>query len=258
MGALNTSYTSGSILPAADMNATNAAVNGVTLSGTYGAMPTATQPGRIYYCTDCDAVFRDTGAAWVRVRFGQQGTNQAMAPTTGWSTTTLGTSSVSASADGYLMTGVGSGGSDNIVYHYRTLSPTSNYTALFYIDWNLRPQDSMTGFIGLSDGSRFVTFGSLGSTTKVTEFWSSTSLNGDELSNSVIFSSFPLTPWMGISDDGTNRNYLMSRNGVDWVTVYSTSRTAWLTPTQIGWGINTKGTVGANDYGRLRSLTGVS
>lgn len=255
MGALNTSYTSGSVLPAADMNATNAAVNGVTLNGTYASMPSASQPGRIYYCTDCDAVFQDTGTQWNRVKFGQNGTTQALPPTTGWTTLASGTSSVVAAQDGYLMTAVGTS-SNGWLFHYRA-TPGGTYTAKYYFDWNILPtQSGSAGCAIVSDGTKLVTYGVSGGTIFVNEYWNQTSFNANEFSSGVTLAHYPGS-WLGINDDGTNRNYLISRNGIDWVTIYSTSRTTWLTATQIGWGMNSNYSTGLNTYGRLRSFAGV-
>jgi hypothetical protein len=41
---------------------------------------------------------------------------------------------------------------------------------------------------------------------------------------------------MRIRDDNTNRYYEYSYNGVDWVALYSATRTDFLIPDQIGWG----------------------
>ncbi|MCA7901942.1 hypothetical protein LGM39_21460 [Burkholderia cepacia] len=41
--------------------------------------------------------------------------------------------------------------------------------------------------------------------------------------------------WHRIRDDGTNRYYDVSPDGVTWVNMYSFSRTTFLTPDQVGF-----------------------
>lgn len=43
--------------------------------------------------------------------------------------------------------------------------------------------------------------------------------------------------WLRWNDDGTNRNYSVSVDGVNFVTIYSEARTTWVTADQIGWGV---------------------
>lgn len=259
MAALRTNFTTGSSLTAADMNATNGAVNGATLTGTYATMPAAGQPGRVYYCTDCDAVFRDDGVAWSRIRFGQAGTTQAMPPASGWSTNTLGTSTVTAAQDGYLIEAPGAGTSaEAIRFHYRAY-PTPPFTATFYFDFNVRPHDtSSTAGIYISNGTKLVGFQTGQNNIYVSEYWDSTNFNAHEFNNSNLLAAYGLPHWMRFGDDGTNREYSLSSNGVDWISVYTSSRTTWLTPTQIGWGVNARVSTSVKVYGRLRSLAGIS
>ena len=56
--------------------------------------------------------------------------------------------------------------------------------------------------------------------------------------------------WFRITDDNTNRKYWLSRDGVNWVQFYSTSRTSFCTPNQIGFmaGYNTTSTLGIHSF----------
>lgn len=71
MTALRTNFNAGDNFTHDDANQAGINVNGATLTGTFSAMPTAGQPSRLYYCTDTDAVYRDDGSTWTRIRFGQ-------------------------------------------------------------------------------------------------------------------------------------------------------------------------------------------
>lgn len=44
--------------------------------------------------------------------------------------------------------------------------------------------------------------------------------------------------YLRITDDSTNRKFYYSHNGVDWIEVFSVSRTDFITPDQIGFNIN--------------------
>jgi len=227
MTALRTNFNAGDNFTHDDANQAGINVNGATLTGTFSAMPTAGQPSRL-------------------------------PPTSGWSTNTMGTSTVTADKDGFQMVAVGSGTSaDALRFHYRTY-PATPFTATFYFDWNIRLHDSSSaGGIFISNGTKFLAFQAAVGNIYVSEYWNSTDFNAHEFSNSNLLAAYELPHWMRFTDDGTNRNFLLSANGVDWVSVYSTSRTTWLTPTQIGWGMNTKASSGSKSYGRLRSLTGI-
>lgn len=45
--------------------------------------------------------------------------------------------------------------------------------------------------------------------------------------------------WLSIKDDGTNIHYYISNNGQEWEQLFSASRTAFLTPSNVGFGIDT-------------------
>ncbi|WP_264076173.1 hypothetical protein [Mycobacterium gordonae] len=63
--------------------------------------------------------------------------------------------------------------------------------------------------------------------------------------------------WLQIRDDGTNRYFDLSVNGVDWVTAFSEGRTAFITPDQFCFGATNEST-GADVVMRLRSLAGIA
>jgi hypothetical protein len=54
---------------------------------------------------------------------------------------------------------------------------------------------------------------------------------------------FPIL-FLRMTDNGTNRIYYFSVDGVNWTQVYSEARTTWMTANQYGWGVNVGGTAG--------------
>jgi hypothetical protein len=60
--------------------------------------------------------------------------------------------------------------------------------------------------------------------------------------------------WLRYRDDGTNRYFEYSYNGIDWITYFSVGRTDFTTPDQIGWGLDNQGS-GQTQVLRLRSFS---
>lgn len=58
-----------------------------------------------------------------------------------------------------------------------------------------------------------------------------------------LFIAFPVL-WVRVTDDGTNRTYYISVDGVNWTSVYSEGRTTFVTTNQYGWGMNPGGSAG--------------
>lgn len=177
-------------------------------------------------------------------------------PSTGW--TSLGSPTVTTSYSSRLMTETAVAG-DSIRGEYRTLSPTSNYTATFYFDWSLPATNYAQAGILLrnSGGNLLIFYGasySAGMNLGAVKWTSQTVFSANY--RLIIASNFtPFPNWLRIRDDSTNRYYEYSPNGVDWVLFQSTTRTDFLTPDQIGWGHNPNNTGGAyTTAARLRSF----
>lgn len=230
--------------------------------GAYASLPAAGSAGLVYYCTDCDAVFRDNGTTWDRVRFGVGGTTQPIPPTSGWSTTTMGSATVAADKDGRLITAPSAAG-DNWRVEYRTLTPTSNYTFTAYIEHMSAYVDgSYSGLVlrNSSSGS-MVIFGpdlvpSNGAATRIRAMkWTNATTYSADYGTARKSYELPggaIPKWFRIRDDGTTRYFEYSPNGIDWFPFTTTSRTDFITPDQIGWGISNQ--AGSNAYLRTRSF----
>lgn len=72
--------------------------------------------------------------------------------------------------------------------------------------------------------------------TNVTTF-SAVAQGFGNASNQCFFFLGPVI-WQRITDDGTNRIFYTSADGVGWVQMYSTTRTTFITADTIGWGAN--------------------
>ena len=59
--------------------------------------------------------------------------------------------------------------------------------------------------------------------------------------------------FISVRDDGTNRHYELSNNGIDWMTVFSHARTTHLTATTVGYGANSYGS-GYTAYVRAKQF----
>ena len=71
------------------------------------------------------------------------------------------------------------------------------------------------------------------------KFNTATSWNSDYLAvQGGSWAQLMSAQWMRVRDDGTNRNFELSVNGLDWTLFHQHSRTDFLTATQVGWGVN--------------------
>lgn len=260
MPALKDNYLTGDSFTATDANAVADAVNKLNRSGGYSSRPPASFPGRVYYCTDTDATYRDTGSAWERVRFGIGGTAAHPAPSTsGWTALNLGSATIVDDKDSRLLTAPSSA-TVNIRAEYQTLSPTSNYTVTAYVNSvSANANEWASGLMLRNSGSgALIVFGpgwhstdGAGRLMGVKKYSSATAHN----SNGAFYSTASVggSPnWLRIRDDGTNRYYEYSFNASDWFPHQSVIRTDFITPDQIGWGcLNTS--TGQPGTLRLRS-----
>lgn len=211
--------------------------------GTYAAMPVANTvaDGYIYHCSDIDAVYRSTGAAWdlVHIAGGVGGVEPA---STGWSWVNQGAATVAADKGGRLLT-IPSAAA-NMRMEVRALVSAINYTATCYVDSAIYSADS--SYVGMilrnSTSGNFVLFmcgyeASSGGTTLASVKWSSPSTGvADYRKQGPGLLANGAPRWLRVRDNGTTRFLEYSYNGVDWLEHHSIGRTDYLTPDQVGWG----------------------
>ncbi len=242
-----------------------------TLSGTYASMPAASRPGRLYVCTDTGDVYQDSGSAWALSVVGD-GAAVTAPPSSSWSTYGTPTgASVAASLGGQLMQWTNQNGSaDSCFIQARPLSLTSGYasgwTATFCIDWQFAWVTNTAGFICFGDGTKWVSLTyqvqSGGTGNVIWEHWNSvTSLSSNVVTNGGQYAAGEMAAFrfMRLSYNGSTMTGSISKNGIDFITIYSESYTAFVSaPAYVGWGCNTYGSSTLGNTARLRSLTGVS
>lgn len=109
-----------------------------------------------------------------------------------------------------------------IVARMRAVPLTTTAGAVMGLAWS---DGTKVQVAGMSTSGNFI----------IGNYNSSTSWSGYQ-SNSIAFRVPP--EWWRIRDDGTNRYLDISPDGSTWVNLYSISRTAFLTPTQVGFAID--------------------
>jgi hypothetical protein len=244
--ALKNTWVTGESIAASDFNNVANEILGINASGVYASLPTAGHPGRTYDCTDNGNTYRDNGTTWDLAKLGGLGVGGVEPPSASWSTTSLtGGTTFAADKGGRLLTCVSAAG-NNLRGEYRTLSPTSSYTATAVIDLAAITNASTPSLGGIA--LRNATSGSI-----ITFFW-----GYDANVNSAGY-SLMLWAWSNVTtltasykqsllnvapralrfrDDGTNRFAEYTHNGIDWIPYFNVGRTDFITPDQIGWGAN--------------------
>lgn len=223
----------------------------VSSTGTYASLPAAGNTGRVYICTDVGLVLRDNGTTWDIVWAGDASTGAIAPPSSGWSTTTLGTATFAADRGGRLLTCPTSSqtASATARLEYRSLSPTSNYTATWYFDLPILPHriTRYGAVLRESSSGKFIVWGNMNYYDGSSYAWNNSVLikytNTTTISSESVLGYPPLDgggmpQWFRIRDDNTNRYYETSLNGLDWATLSSEARTTFLTADQIGWGMD--------------------
>lgn len=231
------------------ISATSNTISGITSSGTYASRPSASAvaSGSMYFCTDIDTVYVSNGSVWNYLSIAGKSSNGAMGDpkSTGLSNTTLGSATFTADR-GTRVLSVPSNGSDVLRGEHWALSPTSNYTATFYLDFQV-PNGGYTRhgvYLLESSSSKLImlTLNNQGSFYISAERWNNftsptASFVGQfNLASGVSGSDDSFPHWFRIRDDGTNRYMEISFNGHEWVQILSEARTTFITPDYIGWG----------------------
>jgi len=224
--------------------------NYANLAGAFSALPSAGFAGREYRCTDVGLVLRDNGTSWDRVWIGPHHPTITAPPASSWTTVNLGGATFSNDLDGRLLVTPDTAGA-SLRIEYQTLSPTSNYTFTTYLEATAAGLDTdfWWGMCLLNNSNALITWGGYtasGGTNhqiSIDKHDSATVVNSNyAFLNLVKLGAMP--NWFRIRDNGTNRYFDYSLNGIDWIELFSVGRTDFITPTRIGWytGNNSGGT----------------
>lgn len=210
--------------------------------GAFALLPTAGHAGDLYIASDTGLVLRDNGTTWDRVIGGPLNRFTA-APTSAWASVNVSDQTLGADLDSLLVTAPPHA-SDTTHYWVRVLSPTSNYTAEFYLEV-CGPPDNYFGFgiiLQNSTSGKFVWLDMGVNTTLQTNNafvrlskWDSASVQNSTYRNqSLAFFLNGMPNWWRFRDDNTSRYVEYSHNGVDWAIFHSVGRTDFITPDRIG------------------------
>lgn len=209
-------------------------------SGVLSSRPAAGSAGALYISTDAGLLHRDTGTDWET--YGPMNRFYPP-PASGWSALNSG----SASSDkGDRLLSVASDSTFNIRGTARALTPGSEFTAEFYLDFTsveattnamysaagIVLADSVSGkylLFGIGD----VSSGAAGSSVFVESMTSVTGTAAAIVSSRSFGLGSP-PKWRRIREDGTTRYYEYSWNRQDWVVFYSEAKSTFITADTIG------------------------
>ena len=161
-------------------------------------------------------------------------------PSSGWTTSTLGSATFAADLDGRKLALPSIAGSV-LRAEYRTIA-AAPYTATAYLEWSATNANYVeVGMFLRSSSGAYIMFGpqydsaSGGWTLDASQFSSETSFNAHYF-QATMAQIGGMPNWFRIVDDNTNRMCQYSFNGVDFTTLHTVVRGHFLTPNAIGWG----------------------
>jgi len=216
------------------------AASGVSISsGAVASLPgSGTTSGDMYLPTDSVVSFKWNGSSWDAFHMMSKLVTPP-ASATGWSWTNQGTASVTVGNDGFIFDVQGTAGADNLRIYEKTM-PATPYTLTVGLYPNVGLQNTAQVGISYRDSTsgRIRVFGY---TLLNSGFYATTIFNYSSptaFAGTVLQLSPPVSNviWLRLSDNGTNTAFSLSTdNGNTFVSVYSTSRTAYVTtPDRIG------------------------
>lgn len=248
----------GMIEDAAFLNLLGGKVNTLThaapAAGVYSSRPSAGNAGALYFSQDNDTLYRDNGSSWDKIRIGGDSCDaMGDVPSSGWTAVNMQSgASFSADKDAMLFTVPSTGSADTWQYQYRSY-PTPPFTLTAEIETlfkaNTITANTQAAFgLLVDDGTKLIEFGakwvnlSSLSTPWLANGWSvgGWKWNSTTAYNGAYSNFWPLNfigakpKWFRLTDDATNLIWQYSLNGIDWATVITEARTAFLTPSRIG------------------------
>lgn len=213
--------------------------------GTYASRPSPGTAGALYYPTDGAINFIDNGTAWLPIIDGTLGVQPPAAASFtqgGFQTGTTGVDSHGA----VVLTNGSTGG--NIIQSMGiSITPSTPYTltvALRSFMWTIANTENANIGIGISNGTLFYvlqafTFnvpggiaGNAGAALYVTQYNNRTTVNTSPASGFFNYSG-QAHIWMRIKNDGTNRTWQSSVNGIDWYVLFTEGHSTFITESQV-------------------------
>lgn len=213
--------------------------------GLYSARPAAGHKGARYVTTDAGVEWVDDGAVWRPLLDGRIGTQVPLVA----SFSAFGSGGTYADASGVL-TAVAAGGGSNQLAGLLENTPGAAFTLTTHQRGQANSVLNVTGGLGIvaSDGTKYTSLWVYNTQATVGVAGAACRIAVVDWNDAVTFSAEPEVAiawplagsWLRIKDDGTTTTlYQISADGVQWFTLLSRSRTAFLTPTKCGLVMNT-------------------
>ena len=219
-------------------------------TGAYASLPSTTgqKQGNRYKCTDSPYEFIFDGSAWQAYLHGM---NVGVPPA---SLSASGNWVNQASASVAVANGIPQitdTANENSIHGFFITAPSTPYTITALLSFSMAATSGSGNYpncgIGFSDGTKFEllaiypgTLQVLGVPFVVMDKWTNSTTYGSALATAAVAAIAPML-WLRIKDDGTNRLFSVSTDGVNWTQVGTEGRTTYLTATKVGWFIRTQG-----------------
>lgn len=223
--------------------------------------PDPITPGRIYPCSDTGLWAIDNGYSWDRVDGGPLNAFTPPPPIASLTTTTLGTATITNDLDSLLITAPSASNALRAGYLSIPLNGgvPSPYVYSACIENMFPNANSSYGGILITDNTKFTMFGygidSSGNPILQVVNYSTATSSGSAVANAGIAGMGGTFPhFLRIVDDGANKDFQFCHNGVDWMSLYKTTRTTFLTATGYGIGAACQSGSANAGYVRCRSM----
>jgi hypothetical protein len=209
-------------------------------AGTYaGSRPASPAVGDLYVVTDGWWTEEYTGSAWAPYGPRVPLTDPLLRT---WAWFNQGTATVDTSRGAVILQAPGSSG--NQVRGYEESFGAGTYTVTMgFLPALIAGGQAPGAGLLLRDsvGGKFIFFFMMDNNTTPTiriDQWNSAgSFSAQAFAVSGQVATGPGLHWLRVQDNGTNRLYSVSADGVTWAQVYSEARTTWCTPDRRGPGI---------------------
>lgn len=204
---------------------------------------TGSVEGDLYVCTDSLLQYVHDGSSLQAVYQGRIVTPPASGD---WTWINQGTATLDGSRGG-LFLNVPSAGGTSVKLLVKALPASSNYRVSIGVRSTVYQNDAHSCGIFATAAASGGVMTSMAFVNAAVEFskWNSpTSFNSNYTSFGT--SAVGGWEWLALYDDGTNRNYQVSRDGYNWLTLHSVTRTDHVTPAYWGVGFNARKAVQAN------------
>ena len=218
---------------------TGGAASSIILTGTFAGRPAAGTDGRLYLPSDGLAVTRDSGSIWV-----PWGPAWPLTPPVDgdFSWVNQGTASTTASKESIYMASATGSGANNLRLRVKAV-PATPYTVTMGITGPFLGQGTQFqyGMVLRNSGSgNLMPFDLLSLATQsgmAVRQYTSPTLFAANLASHLFWPTSSVY-WFRIADDGANKSFSYSFDGVNYTTLYTNTHAFYIVPDQIGFFLN--------------------